>query len=315
MTLSLQRRTLLRTAALAAPFLARGARAAETFRIGYQKNGFQVVARQRQLVEAKLKPLGISVTWTEFSFGPPLLEALRLGNVDFGSVGDTPPIFAQAAKADLVYVAAQPSGSSNAAILVPPGSRLDGLADLKGRRVAFARASSAHNLTIAAVEQAGLRFSDIVPVQLAPADAAAAFARGAVDAWTIWDPYYAIAEGQPGVRTLARAEAITAQNAFVLSSRSYAAANAPVLDAAIAAYAEAAAWSSAHRDQVAALLSAGTGVPLPAMQRAVDRSRFVIGPLTPEIIAEQQAIADRFHRIGLIPAPVRIEDAVWRPSA
>jgi sulfonate transport system substrate-binding protein len=142
------------------------------FRIGYQKNGILVVAKQQQAIENRLRPLGVTVSWTEFSFGPPLLEALRLNNLDFGTVGDTPPIFAQAARADLLYVAALPAGSSSSAILLPAGSTLQTLADLKGRRVAFARGSAAHNLTVAALEKAGLSFNDIVPIQLAPADAA-----------------------------------------------------------------------------------------------------------------------------------------------
>src|SRR5262249_38132768 len=143
-----------------------------TFRAGFQKSGTLVIAKQQQSLETRLRPLGIAVTWTEFPFGPPLLEALRLGNIDFGAVGDTPPIFAQAAGADLVYAAAMPGGGSSSAILVPPGSTLSSLSELKGKRVAFARGSSSHNLTVAALEKVGLSFRDIVPVQLAPADAA-----------------------------------------------------------------------------------------------------------------------------------------------
>lgn len=316
MSVSLHRRTLLAgLAAAAAPLARTGAAEPKLFRIGYQKNGILVVAKQQQAIEAKLKPFGVSVTWTEFSFGPPLLEALRLENIDFGTVGDTPPIFAQAAKADLLYVAALPAAGSSSAVLLPAGSKLQSLADLKGRRVAFARGSSAHNLTVAALEKAGLRFSDITPVQLAPADAAAAFARGVVDAWTIWDPYYAIAEVQPGVRVLARSQEITPQNSFYLSNRPYTQANGAILQAAIQALDAVAAWSRANHDQVAKLLSEGTGVPLDAMQRAVARSDFVIGPMTDDLVRQQQAVADRFHRIGLIPAPVAIAEVVWRPAA
>ncbi|MEJ0019204.1 MAG: aliphatic sulfonate ABC transporter substrate-binding protein [Acetobacteraceae bacterium] len=288
---------------------------ARQFRIGYQKNGILVVAKQQQAIENRLRPLGVSVTWTEFSFGPPLLEALRLGNLDFGTVGDTPPIFAQAARADLLYVAAAPAGGSSSAILLPSGSTLQALADLKGKRVAFARGSSSHNLTVAALEKAGIAFSDITPIQLAPADAAAAFTRGSVDAWTIWDPYYAIAEVQPGVRILAKANEITPQNSFYLSSRSYVQANAGVVAAVVDELGKVAAWSKSHLDQVAQLLSDGTGVPLEAMQRAVARSGYVIGPMTDDVVVEQQQIADRFHRLGLIPAHVAVADITWRPTA
>jgi sulfonate transport system substrate-binding protein len=283
-------------------------------RIGYQKGGILVVAKQQRAIETRLRPLGVKVTWTEFSFGPPLLEALRLGRLDFGTVGDTPPIFAQAAHADLLYVAAAPSGSSSSAILLPPGSPLQTLAELKGRRVAFARGSAQHNLTVAALEKVGLTFADIQPIQLTPADAAAAFARGSIDAWTIGDPYYAIAEVQPGVRVLVKSRDIAPQNSFYMADRAYVQTNAPIIEAVIDELAGIAAWSGAHRTEVAQLLSDGTGVPLDAMQRAVARASYVIGPMTADMELSQQQVADRFHRLGLIPAHIGIAEQIWRPS-
>ncbi|SFM22769.1 aliphatic sulfonate ABC transporter substrate-binding protein [Methylobacterium pseudosasicola] len=314
----LDRRTLLAATFLAAavPGL-RGARAAEpgVLRIGYQKNGILVVAKQQAIIERRLEPLGHTVRWVEFSFGPPLLEALSLDGIDVGLTGDSPPIFAQAARSSLVYAAAQEAGGSGAGILLPKGSPVRSLADLKGKRVAFAKASSAHNLTVAALEKGGLSYADIEPVTLAPADAAAAFARGSVDAWTIWDPYLAVAEEADGVRVLALATAITPQNNFLLASRAFAETRGPVLVAAIDALGEVAAWCRQNRGDVAALLSQGTGVPLPATRRAVDRTDFVIGPMTARITAEQQAIADRFYALKLIPKPVHVADAVWTAPA
>ncbi len=315
----LDRRALL--AALAAlplaPALAPGARAAEpgVLRIGYQKNGILVVAKQQKIIEKRLEPLGYAVRWVEFSFGPPLLEALSLDGIDLGQTGDAPPIFAQAARSNLVYAAAQEAGGSGAGILLPKGSEIRSLAELRGRRVAFAKASSSHNLTIAALEKAGLSYADIEPVTLAPADAAAAFARGSIDAWTIWDPYFAIAEQGEGVRVLVRATDVTPQNNFFLASRPFAESRAPVLTAVIDALGEVAAWCTQDRGAVAELLSQGTGVPLAATRRAVDRTDYVIGPMTDRVAAEQQRIADRFHALRLIPKPIRIADAVWTPPA
>jgi NitT/TauT family transport system substrate-binding protein/sulfonate transport system substrate-binding protein len=163
-------------ALLAAPALAQstGSKARE-LRFGYQRNGTLLIAKQQGVLEARLKPLGVEVKWSEFSFGPPLLEALNVGSVDYGTTGDAPPIFAQAARANLLYVAAVEAAGSGSAILVPPGSTLQTLADLRGKRIGFARASSAHNLTIAALEKAGIAWNEITPVQLPPADARAAF--------------------------------------------------------------------------------------------------------------------------------------------
>ncbi len=312
----LDRRALLAGALAAVPPL-RAAPAAEAnvLRIGYQKNGILVVAKQQGAIEERLAPLDYRVRWVEFSFGPPLLEALALDGIDFGQTGDARPIFAQAARSSLVYAAAQEAGGSGAGILLPKGSAIAALADLKGKRVAFAKASSAHNLTVAALEKAGLSYADIEAVTLAPADAAAAFARGSIDAWTIWDPYYAIAEAGEGVRVLASADAIARQNNFFLASRPFAETRPAVLSAAIDALGDVAAWCTRNRGEVVALLSQGTGVPLAATRRAVDRTDYVLGPMNDRLIAEQQAIADRFHALRLIPKPIRVADAVWaRPE-
>ncbi|TXM91076.1 aliphatic sulfonate ABC transporter substrate-binding protein [Methylobacterium sp. WL30] len=313
----IDRRRLVATALAAALPLTRPAVAAEpgVLRIGYQKNGILVVAKQQGVIEERLAKLGHSVRWIEFSFGPPLLEALSLDGIDFGQTGDAPPIFAQAAKSSLVYAAAQEAGGSGSGILLPKGSTIRSLAELKGKRVAFAKASSAHNLTVAALEKAGLTYADIEPVTLAPADAAAAFSRGSIDAWTIWDPYYAIAEGGDGVRVLATAKEIARQNNFFLASRAFAEGRGAVLAEVIDVLGGVARWCGDNRGEVADLLSKGTGVPLAATRRAVDRTDFLIGPMNDRVAAEQQVIADRFHALKLIPKPIRVADAVWIPPA
>ncbi|MGV7031455.1 aliphatic sulfonate ABC transporter substrate-binding protein [Methylobacterium symbioticum] len=291
----------------------RPARAAEpgVLRIGYQKNGILVIAKQQGVIETRLKALGHTVKWVEFSLGPPLLEALGLGGIDLGQTGDAPPVFAQAAGADLVYAAAQEGAGTGSGILLPKGSPIRTIAELKGRRVAFAKGTSAHNLLVATLEKAGLAYGDIEPVILAPADAAAAFARGSFDAWSIWDPYLAIAEGGEGVRVLSSATDIARPNTFFLANRGFAETRPEVLTAALDVLDGVARWAEANRGEVAAILSKGTGVPLAATRRAVDRANYRIGPLTPQVVAEQQSVADRFHALKLIPKPIRIADAVW----
>jgi sulfonate transport system substrate-binding protein len=148
-------------------------------RIGYQKSGLLPVLKQRQTLDAVFKPQAIAIQWVEFSFGPPILEGINTGNLDFGYTGDAPPIFAQAASANLVY-AATLSGNSANGILVKEASPIKKLADLKGKKVGFGKASSAHTTVLYALDKAGLSYSDIEPVYLAPPDGTAAFARGAI---------------------------------------------------------------------------------------------------------------------------------------
>ena len=163
-------------------------------RIGFQKYGKLVLLKSKGTLEKKLKPLGYKVEWTEFPSGPPLLEALNVGAIDFGNTGEAPPIFAQAAGAPLVYVAHEPPAPKGEAILVPKDSPIKTVADLKGKKVALNKGSNVHYLLVKALEKAGVKYSEIEPVFLAPADARAAFERGSVDAWVIWDPFQAAAE-------------------------------------------------------------------------------------------------------------------------
>lgn len=286
------------------------AQALPEFRIGYQKSGVLVVARQQGTIEARLKALGVpSVKWVEFQYGPPLLEALGLGSVDFGAVGDTPPVFAQAAGAKVVYAAATPASQS--AILVPPGSSLSTLADLKGRRLAFARGSSSHNFVVQALAKAGLTPADVQQTFLNPADAVAAFSRGSVDAWAVWDPYFAIAEKRHNGRVLTTTKGVLDSYSFYLANRDFAAKQPAVLKGAVEALGETIAWSAANRDKLASAISEVTGVDLDIQKHAVDRLEIQIGPMTEPIVQSQQTIADTFHKLGIVPRQVNVRDIVW----
>jgi sulfonate transport system substrate-binding protein len=281
-------------------------------RIGYQKNGVLVIARQRTLLETHFAPEGIDVKWIEFSSGPPMLEAMNVGSVDYGAVGDAPPIFAQSAGAAIVYAAGQPV-TNGQGILVAANSAIRSIADLKGKRVGFTKGSSAHNVVIQTLEKANLSYADITPVYLTPPDAGPAFANGSIDAWSIWDPYYAIGETKQNGRILVDASEITKTNAFYIANRDFAKNHGPLLQQIIDVTSVAADWAETHRDEVAKSLSAVTGIPLDIQTIAANRSSYAVGPITEDIITTQQGVADRFFKLGLIPKPVVVRDAVWKP--
>lgn len=287
--------------------------AVKEIRIGYQKTGVLVIARQQALLEKHFADKQIAIKWIEFTSGPPLLEAMSTGSVDFGSVGDTPPIFAQAANANIVYVAAAPI-TNGQGILVPANSSIRSIAELRGKRIGFAKGTSAHNVLIATLEKAGLTYEDITPVYLSPPDAGPAFANGSIEAWAIWDPYFAIGEKRQNGRILVNASEVAKTNSFYLANRDFANANVAHTRDVIKGLAEAARWAEEHRGEVATSLAAVTGVPLEVQVVAANRASFVIGPVTDEIIDTQQAVADRFHKLGLIPKPIVVRDIVWRPA-
>jgi sulfonate transport system substrate-binding protein len=309
------RRNILGSALLAASLAISPVHAEDKpteIRIGTQKGGFFPAVRQRHTVEDAFRPLGIEVKWIDFQFGPPLLEAINVGAVDFGFVGDSPPIFAQAGGARIRYVAAVKSDGNTQAITVPQDSPIKTLADLKGKRIAFGKGSSAHNLLVASLEKAGLGWSDITPASLAPADATAAFIKGSVDAWSIWDPYLALAELKEKARVIAFDKDVHKPNAFYIAGSDFVEKYPSLVARLNAVFASEGRWADTHHEEVAKAQADATGVDIEAIRRFVDRSNYRVVPVDDEVIKSQQIVADRFARLGLIPKPVNVSDIVWK---
>jgi sulfonate transport system substrate-binding protein len=284
-------------------------------RIGFQKYGKLVLLKSKGSLEPRLKALGYSVTWTEFPSGPPLLEAINVGAIDFGNTGETPPIFAQAAGAPIRYVAYEPPAPKGEAILVPKDSPLKSVADLKGKKVAFNKGSNVHYLLVKALEKAGVKYSDITPVFLAPADARAAFERGAVDAWVIWDPFQAAAEAATDARTLADGTDTVPNHQFYLSSQKFLESDPKILDAILAGLREVDEWAKTDIHAVAEQLSPSVGLSVPVLEVALKRQAYGIEPIDSQVIAEQQKLADSFLALGLIPKSITVSDVQYRPGS
>jgi len=282
----------------------------KVLRIGFQKYGTLVLLKEKGTLEGALEPLGISVTWTEFPGGPQLLEALNVGAIDFGTAGEAPPIFAQAAGAPLIYVGYEPPAPKGEAILVPKDSPIQKVEELKGKKVALNKGSNVHYLLVCALENAGISVKDIEPVYLPPADARAAFERGSVDAWVIWDPFLAAASAATGARTLSDGENLVANHQFFLAERGFATANPKVIDTVIQKLTEVDEWAKGDPKGAAAVLSPKVGIPAEVLEVALARQGYGVAPLTPEVVAAQQKIADTFHGLGILPKPINVSDAV-----
>jgi aliphatic sulfonates family ABC transporter substrate-binding protein len=289
------------------------AEAPKQLRIGYQKNGPLLILKQQALLDQRLP--GVAVQWVEFPSGPPMLEALNARSLDFGTTGDTPPIYAQAAGADLVYVAFKAAPGRDQAILVRRESPIADLADLKGKRVGFTKGSSAHYLVVQALAKAGLRYQDIQPVYLSPPDAAAAFQKGSLDAWAIWDPFYALTERNQPVRALVTSDGIAPRNSFFLARRDYAARYPETITALVGEIEHAGQWADAHREALAQLLTDATGVDLEAQRVAAQRTTYGATFMTDQAVREQQAVADTFFELALVPKHVDVRAAVWTPAS
>jgi sulfonate transport system substrate-binding protein len=277
-------------------------------RIGFQKYGKLVLLKSKGTLEPRLKALGYSVNWTEFQFGPPLLEAINVGAIDFGNTGETPPVFAQAAGAPIRYVAYEPPAQKGEAILVQKDSPLNSVAELRGKKVAVAKGSNAHYLLVKALEKAGVKFDEITPAYLAPADARAAFERGAVDAWSIWDPYQSAAETTLGAKTLTDATGLVPNTQFYLSSQKFIETEPKVLDTILDELRGVDAWAKTDIHAVAEQLSAAVGLPVPVLEVALKRQSYGIKPIDDQVLVDQQKLADTLYQLKLIPKDVRVSD-------
>jgi sulfonate transport system substrate-binding protein len=304
---------------LAAPGLVRRTFAADqpkVINLGFQKTGIPLVARQLKVFERRFEPKGIAINWVEFTQGLLLLQALDLGDISFGNSGNVGCIFVQAAGGHIAYVAAQPSAPKGEGILVKANSAIKTLADLKGKKVAYAAGSSSHNLIAAALQKAGLSLNDIETVNLGASDAIFAYENDNVDAWVIWDPYFTIGQSKAPSRVLAFSGDVLKDSAgFLLANSQFAADHPDLVQEFIAGSREAGDWAKAHIDDVTTALAATTGIDKGVMTTVDKNASFDVVPLSNAILDGQQATADRLLNLKLIPTAVKVRDIVWAPAA
>ena len=274
-------------------------------RVGHQK-GWLSILKARGTLEKELAPLGVSVSWTEFNAGPVQLEALNVGAIDFGDVGEAPPIFAQAAGAPLVYAGVTVPRPKLEAVIVPKGSPIKTVADLKGKRIAYNKGSNVQYFLVKLLEKHGLKYGDVQSIFLAPADARAAFEKGAVDAWIIWDPFLAAAQKTLNAELLADGTGVVNNRAYYFTSRDFASRNTDVLKIAIKQINDIDTWASKNKAAAAKELSAVLGLDIGITELYLSRAAYGTSAVNSAILDEQQKIADTFFELKLIPKKLNL---------
>ncbi|MDV8157275.1 sulfonate ABC transporter substrate-binding protein [Acinetobacter bereziniae] len=281
-----------------------------TLNIGFQKYGVLPIIKARGDLDKALKEKGVDVKWVEFPAGPQLLEGLNVGSVSFGESGEAPPIFAQAANSNLVYVANQPAAPLAEALIVPKDSPIQSVQDLKGKRVVLNKGSNVHYLLLKVLEANHLKLDDIQVVYLPPADARAAFEKGAVDAWVIWDPFFAAAEKQLNAKVIATGQNVVNNHQFYLADRKFAEQHPDVLKVVVNELNTTTQWVSQHQTDAAKLLEKPTGLPLDVLNTSISRMGFGVSPISNDVVKKQQDVADAFYQQKLIPNKINIQAAV-----
>jgi sulfonate transport system substrate-binding protein len=260
--------------------------------------------------EATLKAAGLlntlpfKVNWSDFTSGPPMLEAMSSGSVDIGGVGDAPPVFAASGGegVEIVGARATPTGDQDA-VVVPKGSPITSIQQLKGKKIAYGSGSSANFQLLTVLTKAGLTTKDVTLVNLQPANALAAFTSGAVDAWDIWPPYVQQVVAQDGAKVLAVGPSYGSPYSFQVASKS--ALTNPQKAAAIKVYLatlnKAYVWTATHPSDWAVDWGQAAGLPTSVMDVAakVDAQNPVT--ITSAVTASEQNLVSQFYKAGLIP--------------
>jgi sulfonate transport system substrate-binding protein len=287
----------------------------KVLRLGYQQAGDLV--RVTGVLEKRLEPLGVKVEWAQFAQGPQLMEAMNVGKVDLGSVGETPPIFAQAAGAQIVYVAGRTRNErtgEGSAIVVPPDSAIKKIEDLKGQKIVFQKASASHYFILRALEDAGLKYSDIKVVSMPNVEARDAFIQGRIPVWVTGDPHLALAEKLGKVRILKNSKGLDTTGGYYVAGRQFAMENPELLRIAIEEIDKIGQWAEANPKETAKILAPEQKLDLDVMEAVTNRRTYRLRPITPELMKDQQRIVDYFHKNGLLPKPLSVQEALLTPE-
>jgi sulfonate transport system substrate-binding protein len=246
--------------------------------------------------------------WSDFTSGPPMLQAMGAGSMDVGGVGDAPPIFEASAGGQIAIVGAEVADPDASALLVPANSPIKTVAQLQGKTIAVSQGSSANYHLLAILTRAGLTIKDVTADYLQPAEAEAAFASGQVAAWDIWSPYIEYAEANYHARVLVNGSTIGKTYSFIVASRSALA--DPAKAAAIRDYLtllyKAYQWADRHQSVWAATWGQATGMPTSVMLKAAKDDQDTPVQITPTVLGSEQSVANAFSSAGLIPSKINI---------
>jgi aliphatic sulfonates family ABC transporter substrate-binding protein len=285
---------------------------ARQLRIGYQEFGLLSLVKLHGALDASLAKGGWQIEWQKYPAGPPIVDALRLGELELAVVGECPPVFAQANDVPLVYLAAEEAAPEREAILVHADSSVASVADLEGKSIALQRGSNVHYLLIRALEEASIDYADVKLLFLAPEAAKSAFERREVDAWAIWDPMLSCVRYNLGARVLRDGAGLTQNVAYYVARRQFADAHPDAAGQFLSHVALAGAWARDNATDVADLLARELGLPRGVLALAL-RNGSRPAPLSRELWLGQQQIADTLHRMQLIPRAIRVAEARWQP--
>lgn len=280
-------------------------------RVGvHANNPTLLVLSQNGLLEERLAKIGGIVEWVKIAAGARTVEYIGANLIQIGGTGLTPPIAAQAKGVPVVYIAASDARAVGG-IYVRKDSAIRTVADLAGKTVSLGVGSWLQALLATALDQAGLTWNDIVPLDLTEPESRQALLAGDIDAWVSGG---GLRDGANEIRAIANTGDLVTNPSVFFARRDFAEANPQVIEAAASALQETDLWIAQNPAAAAAILARVAGGPLNAAEweTHIAQRPWGIRQVDDTFVSDQQKSADLFFRFGLLPRKVDIRDAVYR---
>ncbi|OUL35939.1 ABC transporter substrate-binding protein [Nostoc sp. T09] len=261
---------------------------------------------------AGLDNFSYKTQFTEFTGGNLMVQAINAGAIDLASASEIPPIFALESKASVKIIASTKGPTVGQVVLIPKNSAAKTIADLKGKKVGYVKATTAHYFLIKMLEKVGLTMKDINAVPLSIPDGLSAFRKGDLDAWATYG--YSIGQAQKeGARVLESAKDILSGN-FVIIAAPNAIAD-PQKKVAIADFLcrlqKSQNWRESNLKQwsksYATAINVDEGIVYKDAQEGQQQRPQKLLPVSQEAISSQQKVADTFFKAGVIPTKVDVK--------
>ncbi|WP_445429713.1 aliphatic sulfonate ABC transporter substrate-binding protein [Bacillus atrophaeus] len=270
-----------------------------------------LIAKEKGWFEEAFEKEGIKVKWTEFQSGPPQFEGLAADKLDFSQVGNSPVISGQAAGISFKEIGLSQDGLKANGILVKKDSGIDNLKDLKGKKIAVAKGSSGFDFLYKALDQAGLSADDVNIIQLQPDEATSAFENGAVDAWSIWEPYLSIQTLKHEAKIIANGESTDLYSpGFTLVRTKFADEYPDEVVRFLKVYDKAVAWQKKHIEEAADLYADIKNLDKEVVKNVLNNTEPLNEVINDDIIKAQQETADFQYRTKAINKKIDVKEVV-----
>ncbi|MFF2016872.1 aliphatic sulfonate ABC transporter substrate-binding protein [Paenibacillus sp. NPDC058177] len=251
-----------------------------------------VLAQQQKWFEEEFAKHNAKVSWVEVPGGPAQFDAILTDRLDLAVTGNTTVITGQISDIPFKEIAIGSTGSKNVGLLLPKNSTITDLSELKGKKIAVAKATAAYDILFRLLDKAGLTANDVELIQLSADEAKAAFVGGSVDAWAIGEPYLSTAVVDEGAKVLADGSSINyISPAFHIVRTKFADEHPDLVVAYLKVLEKTLQWQTDHLDEAVKIYAEGTKLNPEVVKSVISNVQFATVPVSDDFVKAQGELA------------------------